>query len=53
MKTSVFFSDDEFNGSSMTIPKVQPGDLGAYLCIARNGVPPMMSKRVFLYVQCE
>jgi len=49
--TGLIHTYDEFNGSSMTIPKVQPGDLGAYLCIARNGVPPMMSKRVFLYVQ--
>ena len=46
-----FFAVDQFNGSTMVIPKVARNDLGAYLCIADNGVPPIMSKRVFLYVQ--
>ena len=46
-------ADSEFHGSPLIIPSVQPDDLGAYLCIAKNGVPPSMSKRVFLYVQCK
>ena len=48
-----FFSDSEFHGSPLIIPNVQPEDLGAYLCVAKNGVPPSSSKRVFLYVQCK
>lgn len=28
-------------------------DAGAYLCIANNGVPPSVSKRVQLNVRCE
>lgn len=27
--------------------------MGAYLCIARNEVPPAVSKRVYLRVNCE
>ena len=27
-------------------------DMGAYMCIAKNTVPPAQSKRVFVYVQC-
>lgn len=27
--------------------------MGAYLCIASNGVPPSISKRVELRVQCK
>ena len=27
--------------------------IGSYLCIASNGVPPSISKRVDLRVQCE
>lgn len=28
-------------------------DMGAYLCIASNGVPPSISRRVLLHVNCE
>ncbi len=27
--------------------------MGAYLCIAQNGVPPSISKRIILTVECE
>lgn len=27
--------------------------MGAYLCIASNGVPPSLSKRILLHVNCE
>jgi len=27
--------------------------MGAYLCIASNGIPPTVSKRVMLIVHCE
>ena len=33
--------------------KVRREDMGAYLCIASNDVPPAVSKRVYLMVQCE
>lgn len=40
-------------GSSITIPRVNRLQMGAYLCIASNGVPPTVSKRVMLIVHCK
>nr|XP_036226943.1 hemicentin-1 isoform X2 [Bactrocera oleae] len=37
-------------GSFLTITKVQRFNMGAYLCIASNGIPPTVSKRVMLVV---
>ncbi|XP_052863912.1 opioid-binding protein/cell adhesion molecule homolog [Anopheles cruzii] len=37
-------------GATFTIPKVNRLHMGAYLCIASNGVPPSVSKRVMLIV---
>uniref|UniRef100_A0A1B0DRB0 Ig-like domain-containing protein n=1 Tax=Phlebotomus papatasi TaxID=29031 RepID=A0A1B0DRB0_PHLPP len=39
-----------FNGSVLTIPRVNRLNMGAYLCIASNGIPPTISKRVMLIV---
>ncbi|KAH8408137.1 hypothetical protein KR009_002244 [Drosophila setifemur] len=39
-----------FNGSLLTISKVNRLNMGAYLCIASNGIPPTVSKRVMLIV---
>ncbi|XP_054083643.1 hemicentin-1 [Zeugodacus cucurbitae] len=39
-----------YNGSFLTITKVQRLNMGAYLCIASNGIPPSVSKRVMLIV---
>lgn len=39
-------------GASITIPRVNRLQMGAYLCIASNGVPPTVSKRVMLIVHC-
>ena len=33
--------------------KVKRGQMGAYLCIASNDVPPAVSKRIILNVNCE
>lgn len=42
---------DRFIGSKLTIHDVETADMGSYLCMADNGVPPIVSKRIFLYVQ--
>ena len=47
------FSAEKFIGPNLTISHVQEKDMGSYLCIADNGVPPIVSKRIFLYVQCK
>ncbi|KAL5279047.1 LSAMP.2 family protein [Megaselia abdita] len=39
-----------YNGSYLTISKVNRLNMGAYLCIASNGIPPTVSKRVMLIV---
>lgn len=41
------------DGETLHITKVSRLHMGAYLCIASNSVPPSISKRVFLRVQCK
>ncbi|XP_012255717.2 lachesin-like [Athalia rosae] len=41
---------DTFNGSSLQFHRVERKQMGAYLCIASNDVPPAVSKRVTLAV---
>lgn len=41
------------NGSSFSISRVDRLNMGAYLCIASNGIPPTVSKRVMLIVHCK
>ena len=40
-------------GKSLVFESVGRAHIGTYLCIASNGVPPSVSKRVQLRVQCE
>lgn len=44
---------DAFEGELMSFLNVDRRHLGAYLCIAKNDVPPAVSKRVFLNVNCK
>ncbi|KAL1492896.1 hypothetical protein ABEB36_011067 [Hypothenemus hampei] len=37
-------------GDVLTLTKVTRSEMGAYLCIAANGVPPPVSKRLMLHV---
>ena len=41
------------SGPSLVLDSVAQQHIGSYLCIASNGVPPSISKRVDLRVQCE
>ena len=45
--------DTKFEGNRLVIPKVTEADMGCYVCIAKNVVPPAMSVRVLMFVQCE
>ncbi|KAM3967367.1 lachesin [Aphomia sociella] len=42
----------KWNGVWLNITSVGREDNGAFLCIATNGVPPSVSKRILLYVLC-
>lgn len=44
---------DSYNGNILNLSKVERRQMGAYLCIAANDVPPAVSKRVSLNVHCE
>ena len=44
---------DRHEGPTLALRKVSRTDMGAYLCIASNGVPPTVSKRTELSVHCE
>jgi len=39
-------------GPVFNITRVNRLHMGAYLCIASNGVPPTVSKRIMLIVHC-
>ena len=40
-------------GDQLNITRVSRLHMGAYLCIARNGILPAVSKRVDVKVHCE
>ncbi|XP_055635372.1 lachesin-like isoform X2 [Toxorhynchites rutilus septentrionalis] len=41
---------EAYNGTHLHLPKLERRQMGAYLCIASNDVPPAVSKRVSLSV---
>lgn len=50
---NVLVSVDTFSGDNLTLLKLERKQMGAYLCIASNDVPPAVSKRITLNVNCE
>ena len=52
---SVFhlISVSHVEGPVLNLHKVSRLDMGAYMCIATNGVPPTISKRIQLNVDCK
>jgi neurotrimin len=42
-----------FEGETLKLTNVQRTDMGPYLCIASNGVPPTVSKRFIVKVHCK
>jgi hypothetical protein len=59
LKTSepvLFFTEtkvDEERGEKLRLYRVTRQMMAVYLCIASNGVPPIVSKRVALNVNCK
>lgn len=41
------------DGPVLNLTRISRFHMGAYLCIASNGVPPSVSKRIMLVVNCE
>lgn len=44
---------NEWEGDTLEITRISRLDMGAYLCIASNGVPPTVSKRIKVSVDCK
>ncbi|XP_025424160.1 lachesin isoform X1 [Sipha flava] len=42
---------EKLYGDTLNLTRVNRADMGAYLCIASNGVPPSVSKRIILDVE--
>lgn len=40
-------------GEKLALSGVQRSDMGGYLCIASNGIPPSVSKRYDVQVNCK
>jgi hypothetical protein len=40
-------------GEILSLPAVTRDDMGSYMCIAQNGVPPAISKSYKLIVNCK
>lgn len=49
----IIFSAESYNGSVLRLTRLERKQMGAYLCIASNDVPPAVSKRVSLSVHCK
>ncbi len=49
----LFISETTVTGEVLNLPPVNREDMGSYLCIAQNGVPPTISKNYKLIVNCK
>ena len=43
----------EYTGEFLVLHRVRRKDMGAFFCIAKNKVPPSVSKRIMLNVNCK
>ena len=43
----------QYDNETLLLTNVQRSDMGAYLCIASNGIPPTVSKRFIVQVHCK
>lgn len=47
------FLEASVEGETLALTKVTRSEMGTYMCIASNGVPPSVSKQMMLHVNCE
>lgn len=52
MGRSSLVSVSSYRGETLKLQGSR-SEMGSYLCISSNGVPPSISKRISLTVQCE
>ena len=50
---NLFAEKQSFQGEVLDLIRISRTEMGAYLCIATNGVPPSVSKRIILTVECK
>lgn len=50
---TIFLLVQMYEENVLTLTKISRSDMGAYLCIASNGVPPSVSKRIQIKVHCK
>ena len=53
LRSGFFFSVDRVENKTLALHKVTRSQMGSYLCIATNGYPPAVSKKVQLKVNCK
>jgi len=53
MITIIFLSVTSVEGPELILRRLTRADMGAYLCIATNGIPSPVSKRIMVHVHCE
>lgn len=47
------FSVLQMKGEKLSITAIRREQMGPYFCVASNGVPPSISKRIMVIVQCK
>lgn len=50
---TVVISVAEWEGETLEMARISRLDMGAYLCIASNGIPPTVSKQIKVSVDCK
>ena len=51
--TDILCLAEEVSGAEIQLHKVTRSEMGSYMCIATNGVPPAVAKTVQLNVNCK
>ena len=48
-----FLTVHVWKGEQLPLFQIHRGDMGAFMCIATNGVPPSVCRRIMLSVNCK
>lgn len=50
---SSYFAVAVYEGEQLNLTRISRSEMGAYLCIASNSIPPSVSKRIIVDVECK